>query len=74
MRRFIDPAGNHWDVVVGRESWGVNVALFVPLGGGCLRQSILTAASASHAGVALDEFDDSALRILFERSTEKEDA
>jgi hypothetical protein len=74
MRRFIDAAGKRWDIVIGRESWGANVALFVPVDGGRVRQSILTAVGADRAGVELDEYDDAALRILFDRSTEKEDA
>ena len=32
MRRFQDPAGREWEVVVGRESWGTVVAIFVATG------------------------------------------
>jgi len=74
MRRFIDRSGKHWDIVAGRESWGANVALFVPVGGGGIRQSILSAVSADRAGMELDELDDIALLALFDRSTEKENS
>lgn len=33
MRRFRDTTGREWEVVVGRESWGTVVAIFVAVGG-----------------------------------------
>ena len=32
MRVLRDPMGREWEVVVGRESWGTVVAIFVPRG------------------------------------------
>lgn len=75
MRRFLDSSGRPWDVVLGRESWGSLLALFVPAGVGRtepVRQSMLSAASYEAAQAELDTLTDAELRNLFETSTPKE--
>ena len=76
MRRYTDPAGLPWDVVIGRESFGTLVALFVPaMGNGAgPRQTVLGADSRIGAGAELDALEPSELDGLFERSEPKETA
>ena len=71
MRRFHDRAGMAWDVVLGRESWGASVALFVPPGtsGLAVRQASLKAVAQDEAVRELDGMNDAALQALFDRST-----
>ena len=71
MRRFTDPSGDAWDVVVGRESFGTMLALFVPAAGNRAgpRQTVLAAVSQVDAEAELDA---ARLDALFERSTPKE--
>lgn len=71
MRRYTDPAGRTWDVVLGRESFGTLLALFVPAAGnaGGPRQTVLAATSPRDAEA---ELDGGRLDALFERSTPKE--
>jgi hypothetical protein len=45
MRRFTDRDGIRWDVVLGRESWGSLLALFVPAADGAVRQAPLQASA-----------------------------
>lgn len=72
MRRFTD-GGRTWDVVLGRESWGRTVAIFVPVGAGEeVREAPLAAAGYEEAGRELDALDEDALRALLERSRPKE--
>lgn len=70
MRRFRDRDGIEWDIVIGRESWGISVALFVPPTASDLgvRQAPLEAAAADAAMRELDNLDDAALQTLFDRS------
>lgn len=74
MRRFIDPEGAAWDVVLGRESWGTVVALFVPSGSPArpVRQSVLDAGGYEAAQQQIDGMNDEELRWLLARSTRKE--
>ena len=74
MRRYDDPHGRTWDVVIGRESWGMHLALFVPAAGheGPVRQTPLRASSQEQAAAELDAMDDAALADLLERSTIKD--
>ncbi len=75
MRRFTDPAGRIWDVVLGRESWGTLYALFVPAGTGPLppiRQALLQSAGYEQAQQELDGLDDEALRALFAAAQPRE--
>jgi hypothetical protein len=68
MRRFNDPEGYPWDVVVGRESWGNLYALFIPARhdrADDVRKALLHAAGYEEAQHELDELDDDTLRALF---------
>jgi hypothetical protein len=75
MRRFQDRRGVAWDVVLGRESWGASVALFVPPTNSDLdvRQAALQAATQDAALRELDALDDAALQALFDRSTGRQE-
>jgi hypothetical protein len=72
MRRFTDQAGTEWDVVLGRESWGVLLALFVPRDEGPVRQAVLASSGSDVAAQELNDLDDAALQALLDRSTMKE--
>lgn len=71
MKRFTDEAGRQWDVVLGRESWGALLALFVPRDGGVARQAVLAASDYNEAQHELDTLDDGALARLLSASVEK---
>lgn len=73
MRRFTDGTGREWDVVLGRESWGTSVALFVPVRTGvAARQAPLAASDQVNAELELDEMNAGQLQQLLDRSSEKE--
>ena len=71
MRRYVDEQGREWDVVLGRESWGALLALFVPRGEGGARQAMLAASDYNAAQQELDALDDAALADMLRRSVEK---
>ena len=72
MRTFTDRAGQAWEVVAGRESWGAFFAIFVPGSAGReLRQTQLAAGSWDDAERELDTMDEAGLQDLLERSTMK---
>jgi hypothetical protein len=72
MRRFTDAEGRLWDAVLGRESWGVLFAIFVPVTSGpAVRQTPLPAEAVERASADLADLDDDELRSLFERSVPK---
>jgi hypothetical protein len=73
MRYLQDQGGTTWDVVLGRESWGASVALFVPPAASDMpnRQTTLAAAGHDQAARDLENMDEIALRALFDRSTPK---
>jgi hypothetical protein len=75
MRRFTDRLGQRWDVVLGRESWGTLLALFVPAfaTGSPVRQAALRSAGYDEAGRELDSMDDDALQTLLDESSVKEE-
>jgi hypothetical protein len=73
MRRFKDRHGNDWDVVLGRESWGALLALFVPARDGAVRQSMLASSSYDAATQELNDLDDGSLQQLLERSVLKDE-
>ena len=75
MRRFRDRNGVSWDVVLGRESWGASVALFVPPtpSGLYVRQAPLQAQAYDAAIRELDNLDDAALQALLDRSSMKQE-
>lgn len=60
--------------MLGRESWGLQLALFVPAGGRDepVRQTPLRASSQEEAAAELEAMDDAALADLLERSTIKD--
>lgn len=75
MRSFEDHSGARWDIVVGRESWGTLLALFVPAGPPGerpVRQAPLSGSGYDEAERELASLDESALHRLFERSKLKE--
>ena len=72
MRRFVDDDGRTWDVVLGRESWGGLLALFVPADGGAARQAPLRSDGYDAATHELETLDEAALHRLLRASTEKE--
>ncbi|HEX6306962.1 MAG TPA: hypothetical protein VFZ69_02175 [Longimicrobiales bacterium] len=75
MRRFRDREGLVWDVVLGRESWGASVALFVPESGrdGVVRQAVLEVPAYDAAMRELDALDEPGLQALLDRSIPKEE-
>ncbi len=64
MRRFLDEQGEPWDVMLGRESYGMQVLLFVQAGGGEVRKAMLAADTRVDAEAELDGMDDA---VLLER-------
>jgi hypothetical protein len=71
MRRFTAEDGREWEVVLGRESWGASVALFVPVDSSdpaAIRQSVLAAAAVDEAQAELDAMSDADLRALLARA------
>jgi len=72
MRRFHDTEGRAWDVVLGRESWGGLLALFVPVRGGTVMQAPLRSDGYDAAQHELDTMDEAALHGLLRVATEKE--
>ncbi|MEX1183524.1 MAG: hypothetical protein WEF86_09850 [Gemmatimonadota bacterium] len=75
MQRFSDRAGVTWDVVLGRESWGGLLALFVPVGDtpAVVRQAPLVSIAYDAAMQELDDMTDAALQSLLDRSTTREE-
>jgi hypothetical protein len=73
MRTFEDQSGESWEVVVGRQSWGGVVAIFVPRNGaGDVRETPLAASGYEEANAELDTLDVHGLRRLLARSLPKE--
>lgn len=74
VRHYTDPDGHAWDIVIGRESFGALLALFVPAAGnaGAPRQAMLVAESHVDADAELDAMKPADLDGLFERSEPKE--
>jgi hypothetical protein len=73
VRRYTDPRGRQWDIVVGRESFGALYALFVPAADtrAETRQSLLHADSQGAALEAVEEMAEDDLHDLFARSEPK---
>lgn len=71
MRHYVDEKGREWDVVLGRESWGSLLALFVPRGDGAVRQATLAASDYNAAQQELDALDDAALAEMLRGSADK---
>lgn len=68
MRRFLDRHGVEWEVWVGRESWGVMVALLVPSQGGGTRRAHLSAGSPEDAERQVESLDETGLNALLDAS------
>jgi hypothetical protein len=68
IRLFRDHRGARWEVVLGRESWGVQVALFVSRDEDAVRQTVLEAASQEEASRHLADLDEEGIDDLFQRS------
>ncbi|MEO8560573.1 MAG: hypothetical protein ABI601_00765 [bacterium] len=62
MRPFDDDEGRHWQVALGKESWGTLVLLFTPAGAGESRTSVLSAETMLAANAELDAMTDDDLR------------
>jgi hypothetical protein len=72
VRRFKDHTGGVWDAVVGRESWGAVVALFVPRNGdAAARQASIPASGFEEATAWMESCSDDELRDRLDESTEK---
>ena len=74
MRRYTDSEGRVWDVVLGRESFGALLALFVPAAGNTEppRQTMLDADSRQGGATELGDMEPAELDELFQRSQPKE--
>jgi len=73
MRSFLDSRGRLWDAVVGRESWGRVVMIFVPAdGAGEVLEAPLAASGYEEAERDLDAMDPLALDELLARAAPKE--
>lgn len=68
MRTFRDRNGRRWQVAVGRESYGVRVLLFTPLGASGVRKLPLESRNSLDAGVELAALSVATLRDRLERS------
>lgn len=68
MWRFKDRSGNGWEVALGRESWGVLCALFVPDEVGDVRQVPLMANNERDATSELDGLEVAGWQELLDRS------
>lgn len=73
MRSFRDATGRTWQVVLGRESWGSHVALFVPANAQePVREATLHAVAWADAMAEIEAMDQNALQQLLDRSRIKE--
>jgi hypothetical protein len=68
MRRFTDNGEQEWEIAVGRASWGVFLALFVPRDGGAVREVPLPYGSAEDANRGILEASRVELQSLLDRS------
>ena len=73
MRAFVDRDGSRWDIVLGRESWGALVLLFVPAAPAPVRQAFFPADGYDIAVVALDELPDDRIQQLLDESQPRPD-
>ncbi len=69
MRAFRAKNGIEWDVIVGRESWGTVVAMFIPrLGDSPPRQTVLESVSADGALEWIRELSAEQLQDLLDKA------
>jgi len=72
LRGFRDADGQRWDVVVGRESWGTVVAIFLSRNGDQVpRQTLLETTSAEEAARDLLDMPEGDLQRLLTISEPK---
>jgi hypothetical protein len=72
VKVFRDSAEREWEVVVGRESWGTVVAIFVQRGGRePPRETILDVSSWDDGNRLLLGLDEDGLRALLDKSVPK---
>jgi len=72
MRTFEDGLGRKWEVAVGRESWGVIVAMFLPADGGRdVRETPLEVGGYEEGVAEVEALDQEGLKEMFERSRAK---
>lgn len=62
MRRMTDEQGREWDITVGRESFGMQVFLFMPQDGSGVRKALMTSDTWLEGERELGTLDESALR------------
>ena len=75
MRVFQDEAGREWEVIVGRESWGTVVALFlIRREPGAPRQTYLEVRSVDEGNRLLSGLNVEGLRSLLADSVPKPSA
>jgi hypothetical protein len=73
MRTFEDPSGRGWEVVVGRQSWGAVVAIFVPRDSSeDVRETPLSASSYEEGNDELEMLDVQGLCRLLAASLPKQ--
>lgn len=73
MWKFRDDEGRGWEIVIGRESWGGFLALFIPEEeNGEIRQASLEADAHGEASRRVEELGRSGWLRLLERSRPKE--
>lgn len=68
IRLYRDHRGGRWEVVLGRESWGVLLALFVSRDEDAVRQVVLQVDSREEGSRLLEKMDEEALDELFQGS------
>lgn len=69
MRRFDDAEGREWEAVIGRESWGSFVVIFVPVGGSAApRQAPLRATGHEEASAELARMEAGELAALLQQA------
>ncbi|HET8700713.1 MAG TPA: hypothetical protein VFL97_03495 [Nitrococcus sp.] len=61
MRAFHDRSGRRWEAVVGRESYGIQLLLFLPEGGGQARKTVMASTTRLEAYRELDAMSDTEL-------------
>ncbi len=69
MRSIDDNQGQTWDVAVGRESYGMQVLLFFPRGGGGIRKALMRSDTRLDAQREMDESTDAELLERLDVST-----
>lgn len=68
MRAFRDRNSRRWDAVVGRESYGIQVLLFLAEGSGEIRKAVMVSITRLDAHRELDALTDTELCERLDRS------